>query len=47
MDDEVKVVWGEPGGGTSKPAVEAHRQIEIHARVNPVPYAGTTVRRTS
>lgn len=47
MDDEVKVVWGEPGGGTAKPAVERHRQIEIRAKVKPVPYAATTVRRTS
>ena len=34
----VQVVWGEPGGGTSKPAVERHFQKEIRARVAPWPY---------
>jgi hypothetical protein len=31
-------VWGEPNGGTSKPTVERHKQIEIRATVGPVPY---------
>src|SRR5581483_4144187 len=35
----VTFVWGEEGGGTSKPAVERHRQVEIAATVGPVPYA--------
>jgi vanillate/3-O-methylgallate O-demethylase len=35
----VTLVWGEPDGGTSKPPVERHRQIEIRATVAPVPYA--------
>jgi syringate O-demethylase len=34
----VTYVWGEEGGGTSKPAVERHRQMEIGATVAPVPY---------
>ena len=36
---EVSLVWGEEGGGSSKPTVERHRQIEIRATVGPVPYA--------
>lgn len=36
---EVTIVWGEPGGGTQKPTVERHRQIEIRAVVSPVPYS--------
>ena len=36
---EVSVVWGEPDGGTAKTTVEKHRQIEIRATVNPVPYS--------
>ena len=36
---ELKVVWGEPGGGTSKAAVEPHEQIEVRAVVSPVPYS--------
>ena len=36
---EVTVVWGEEGGGTSKPTVERHVQREIRATVGPVPYA--------
>jgi syringate O-demethylase len=38
---EVTFVWGEEGGGTSKPTVERHRQMEIRAIVSPVPYAET------
>jgi vanillate/3-O-methylgallate O-demethylase len=36
---ELKVVWGEPGGGTRKTTVEPHRQLEVRAVVSPVPYA--------
>ena len=36
---EVSLVWGEEGGGSPKPTVERHRQIEIRATVGPVPYA--------
>jgi syringate O-demethylase len=37
--NEVTFVWGEEGGGTSKPTVERHAQTEIRAIVSPVPYA--------
>ena len=36
---EVIFVWGEEGGGSSKPTVESHVQIEIRATVHPVPYS--------
>ncbi|HLF09935.1 MAG TPA: aminomethyl transferase family protein [Gammaproteobacteria bacterium] len=36
---EVTVVWGEEGGGSTKPTVERHAQTQIHATVGPVPYA--------
>jgi vanillate/3-O-methylgallate O-demethylase len=36
---EVRVVWGEPGGGTKKTTVERHKQIEVRAIVSPVPYS--------
>ncbi len=36
---EVVLVWGEEGGGSSKPTVEPHVQTEIRAIVSPVPYA--------
>ena len=42
---EVTFVWGEENGGTSKPTVERHRQIEIGAVVSAVPYA-EAVRKT-
>jgi vanillate/3-O-methylgallate O-demethylase len=35
----VTLVWGEEGGGSSKPSVERHRQVEIRATVGPNPYA--------
>jgi syringate O-demethylase len=38
---EVTLVWGEEGGGTAKPTVEAHVQTEIRAIVSPVPYVET------
>ncbi|HEX7079862.1 MAG TPA: aminomethyl transferase family protein [Gammaproteobacteria bacterium] len=34
---EVTVVWGEEGGGTTKPTVERHTQAEIRAIVAPAP----------
>jgi vanillate/3-O-methylgallate O-demethylase len=34
---EVTVVWGEENGGSSKPTVERHSQIEIRATVAPAP----------
>jgi syringate O-demethylase len=36
---EVTFVWGEEGGGSSKPTVERHVQAEIRAIVSPVPYS--------
>ncbi len=36
---EVILVWGEEGGGSSKPTVERHAQAEIRATVAAVPYA--------
>ncbi|MDX2376943.1 aminomethyl transferase family protein [Microbacterium sp. LRZ72] len=38
---EVRVVWGEPDGGSKKTTVEPHEQIAIRAVVSPVPYAET------
>jgi syringate O-demethylase len=38
---EVTLVWGEEGGGTRKPTVEKHKQMEIRGIVSPVPYAET------
>ncbi len=42
---ELVMVWGEEGGGSSKPVVERHRQAEIRAIVSPCPYS--EVARTS
>ena len=36
---EVILVWGEEDGGSKKPTVEHHKQIEIRAVVSPVPYS--------
>jgi vanillate/3-O-methylgallate O-demethylase len=36
---EVTLLWGEEGGGSSKPVVERHQQVEIRAVVSPVPYS--------
>jgi glycine cleavage system aminomethyltransferase T len=38
---EVTFVWGEEDGGTAKPTVEPHAQVEIRAVVSPVPYVET------
>jgi glycine cleavage system aminomethyltransferase T len=35
---DVTLVWGEEDGGTAKPTVEPHIQVEIGAVVSPVPY---------
>jgi len=42
---EVTLVWGEEGGGSSKPVVERHVQVELRAIVSPCPYS--EVARTS
>jgi len=36
---QVTLVWGEEGGGSTKPTVERHKQAEIRATVAPAPYA--------
>ena len=41
----VTLVWGEEDGGTAKPTVEPHVQVEIEAVVSPVPYV-EAVRRS-
>jgi glycine cleavage system aminomethyltransferase T len=35
---DVTLAWGEEDGGTAKPTVEPHVQVEIAAVVSPVPY---------
>jgi glycine cleavage system aminomethyltransferase T len=37
--DDVVFVWGQKPGTGSRPTVESHVQVEIHATVAPVPYA--------
>jgi vanillate/3-O-methylgallate O-demethylase len=39
IGSEVKVVWGEPDGGSRKATVEPHKQFEVRATVGPAPYA--------
>jgi vanillate/3-O-methylgallate O-demethylase len=39
IGDELTLVWGEEGGGTKKPPVERHKQVEVRVKVAPVPYA--------
>ena len=39
IGDELMLSWGEEHGGTRKPTVERHRQVEIRVEVAPVPYA--------
>ncbi|HEY6451458.1 MAG TPA: aminomethyltransferase family protein [Steroidobacteraceae bacterium] len=37
--DVLTLVWGEENGGTRKPPVERHKQLEVQVKVSPVPYA--------
>lgn len=37
---EVIVVWGEPNGGTGRPGIERHRQVEIRATVSTTSLVG-------
>jgi vanillate/3-O-methylgallate O-demethylase len=39
IGDEVVLLWGEEGGGTDRPVVERHGQVEIRAVVSPCPYS--------
>jgi vanillate/3-O-methylgallate O-demethylase len=39
VGDVLTLVWGEEGGGTSKPPVERHKQLDARMKVAPVPYA--------
>ncbi len=39
VGDVLTLVWGEENGGTKKPTVERHRQLEVRVKVSPVPYA--------
>ncbi|MBL1098376.1 aminomethyl transferase family protein [Streptomyces sp. 205] len=36
---EVKVIWGEPNGGSKKTTVQPHQQFPVRAIVSPAPYA--------
>ena len=38
---EVTFVWGEENGGSKKPTVESHKQVQIRAIVCPVPYVAS------
>ena len=39
IGDEVILLWGEEDGGTDRPVVERHGQVEIRAVVSPCPYS--------
>ncbi len=39
LGTELKVVWGEPGGGSRKTTVQPHKQKEVRALVSPVPFS--------
>ncbi|MBU0556686.1 MAG: aminomethyl transferase family protein [Alphaproteobacteria bacterium] len=41
MGDEVSILWGEPDGGSSKPGVERHVQMDVRATVLPWPYSAS------
>ena len=36
---ELRVIWGEPGGGSRKTTVEPHKQCEVRCVVSPIPYS--------
>ena len=44
---DVRLIWGEPDGGSRKPQVERHRQFEVRATVAPAPYAEAVRRMKS
>jgi vanillate/3-O-methylgallate O-demethylase len=39
LGTQLTLVWGEENGGTQKPTVERHKQIEMRVTVGPTPYA--------
>jgi len=39
IGSEVRVVWGEPDGGSRKATVERHEQLGVRAIVSPAPYS--------
>ena len=39
LGNEVVLHWGEEDGGTDRPVVERHGQVEIRAVVSPCPYS--------
>jgi vanillate/3-O-methylgallate O-demethylase len=39
IGSEVRVVWGEPDGGSKKATVERHEQFAVRAIVSPAPYS--------
>ncbi|WP_350351656.1 aminomethyl transferase family protein [Microbacterium sp. A8/3-1] len=39
IGSEVRVIWGEPDGGSRKATVERHQQLAVRAIVSPVPYS--------
>jgi vanillate/3-O-methylgallate O-demethylase len=39
IGNEVVLLWGEEGGGSDRPVVERHGQVEIRAIVSPCPYS--------
>ena len=44
VGDVLTLVWGEENGGTRKPTVERHTQLEVRVTVSPVPYRATPAR---
>lgn len=39
LGSEVRVIWGEPDGGTRKATVERHKEMSVRAIVCPAPYS--------
>lgn len=46
---DLVLTWGEPDGGSRKPQVERHRQVQVRVKVAPKPFARTvqTLQRSS
>ena len=39
VGEVLTLAWGEENGGTQKPTVERHKQLEVRVTVSPVPYS--------